>query len=463
MGVPRRIVMLDDDDQLLQLARRALTPPEFELLSFHDARDALMHLHELRPELIVCDVAMPAMDGPSFFRVVKRSEVLRNVPFIFLSGLESEKEILALLEEGADDFVSKPFPILRLVGKIRATLRLAERFAGAEQRQYTLEGEVGSAGAIPLLKFCEDFKLTGRLGVDSTGRRFWAEFLGGELLRCGVEPEENGADALDALLAVTQGSYRIEQQPMDAAALKALESRVGAARAEGGVVVAREGPPPLPGGRLSMVEVEGGKLQIQTEGENRPNFTVTTVVVRDGQVIRRIESSWQHSLHEANELELAKSQIDDQHERVMAGLREGRPERPAGAPAPEGVDLPLLAWALSFLAEQALAHLGVAPTVTLLKRTRRRLSAQKPVLLHFQVADNGRVTPETPSPERLPPEAVATVAEWAVAFLGEAAAAVPRMRGLRVRSVTRMIERDLEKAGFYAAFDAAAAGIAAPR
>jgi DNA-binding response OmpR family regulator len=461
MSAPRRIIMLDDDEQLLSLARRALTPPEFEFFGFGDARDALMRLHEIRPELIVCDVAMPAMDGPSFLRVVKRSQVLRNVPFIFLSGLDSEKEILGLLEQGADDFVSKPFPILRLVGKIKATLRLAERFAGAEQRQYTLEGDVGPAGTIPLLKFCEDFRLTGRLSVDSSGRRFWGDFQGGELQRCGVEPEEKEADALDVLLAVTQGSYRIEQQPMDAAALRELESRVGAARAEGGRA-AREGPPPLPGGRLSMVEVEGQKLQIQTEGENRPNFAVTTVVVRDGQVIRRIESSWQHSLHEAHELELAKSQIDDQHERVVAGLREGQRPRPAPAPAPEGVELSLLAWAQSFLAEQALTHLGVAPTVTLLKRTRRRLACQKPVLLHFRVADNGRVRPETPSPERLPAGAVTTVAEWAAAFLGEAAAAAPRLRGLPVRSVTRMIERELEKVGFYTAFEKASASVAAP-
>ncbi len=191
--------------------------------------------------------------------------------------------------------------------------------------------------------------------------------------------------------------------------------------------------------------------------------TVTTVVVHDGQVIRRIESSWQHSLQGAQDLELAQAQIDQQHERVATSLREGRPEGPAPRrpePAAEGVQAALLAWALSFVAEQALGHLGVAPTVALLKRTRRRLASRKPVLLRFQVAENGRVAPETPGPSHLPADAVPIVAEWAVAFLAEAAVAMPQVRSLRVRSVTRMIERELEKVGFYAAFETAAGSIA---
>lgn len=447
--------MVDDDGQLLELAHRALHPPEFELHTFNDARDALMRLHELRPELIVCDVTMPAMDGPTFFRVVKRSEALRDVPFLYLSALDSERQILTLLEAGADDFLSKPFPVARLVGKIKATLRLAERFSGAEQKQYALEGEVGRSGTIPLLKFCEDFKLTGRLAVTSSGRKFWAEFQGGELARCGADPEEEGSDPLDALLAVAQGSYRIEQTPMDAAALRQLESRAGAPRPESPEPAPEA--PLRPGGRLSVVEVGGEKLQVQTEGENRPNFMVTTLVLRDGQVIRRIESSWQNSLQGASDLELARHQIDDQHDRVLANLREGREEPPPRPSAPEtGVPVSLLAWALSFVAEQALARLGVAPTVALLKRSRRRLALTKPLLLHFRVADNGRVAPEAPGPAHLPPEAVGVVAEWAVAFLADAHAAAPNLQDLPVRSVTRMIERDLDKAGFYAAFEGAA-------
>src|SRR6185503_2425013 len=94
---------------------------------------------------------------------------------VFLSGVDADDEIVETLERGADDFLSKPFNVSRLVAKVRATLRLAER------RHDALSGAVGPGGALPLLKFCEDSRLSGRLTVRSGEETRWADFMGGEL------------------------------------------------------------------------------------------------------------------------------------------------------------------------------------------------------------------------------------------------------------------------------------------
>ena len=79
------------------------------------------------------------------------------MPFIFLSGLPSNDEILSILEAGADDFLSKPFPVARLAAKVRALLRLTERVAAdAGQAGPTASGAVRTRGDDSLLKFCED-------------------------------------------------------------------------------------------------------------------------------------------------------------------------------------------------------------------------------------------------------------------------------------------------------------------
>lgn len=436
MAAPKRVVVVDDDATLLQLIGRALPAPEFEVHPFGDPKDALMKLHEIAPDLIVCDLMMPETDGRTFFRVVKRSEQLRHVPFVFLSAVHAGDEIVRSLEEGADDFLSKPFEVRRLLAKVRATLRMSERLQGVERRQDRLTGSIGPGGAVGLLRFCEERRLTGRLSVDVAGVRCWAEFRGGELSDSGGGPP-GCEDALDLLLATREGRYLIEQVPLHPDELAQLPAASVAAAPQD-----PEGIVAIPAGHLSSVEVPGGAVQVQTEGENRPGFCVTTVVAREGQVLRKIESGWPHPLQRREDLEAARSQIARQHERVLATLR-----------GLGSVDASLLAWACSFVAEQVRNRLGSVMTVALLRRTHRRLLKQNELLRAFRIAEDGRVVAEGGG---LAPAAVACVAAWVAAFLAESAQIAEKAAAIRVRQVTRMMESELEAVGFYAALDAAA-------
>lgn len=450
MSQPRRIIVIDDERHIRELLVQAMRPPDFEVHAFADGGAALVRMHDIRPDLIVCDVVMPGMDGRTFLKQVRRSRDLADVPFIFLSGTQDDEQVAQSLDVGADDFVDKPFHMGRLMAKIRATLRMAER-----RRQDALLGDVSSAGTLPLLKFCEDSRLTGRLTVSSESHRRWADFLGGELVKAGELPAENGVDPLDALLAMDSGAYRIEQRGLDPAAMKEAEA---SARPSS---VPREEPAPtpsaglpIPAGCLDRVNVRGEAIAIETEGRNRPDFTVTTVVMRSGQVLRKIESAWQHPLNRREDLGLARAQIVRQHDRVVAELSDL--EAPVAAPAAGGaVEASLLAWALSFVAEQARHHLGAVMTVALLRKTLRAAQKDRAVLRSFRVSEDGRITPDREVPPQLPAEAVPAVAGWTAAFLRAASEIVAKVGHVRVRAVTHMLEGELDKCGFYAALERA--------
>jgi DNA-binding response OmpR family regulator len=148
VSLRKRIAVIDDDAYVLRVLEAALRGEGFDVAGFADPRDALAGMRETTPDLILCDVLMPFMDGRALFREVKETPNLRDVPFVFLSGVEGDDEIADTLERGADDFVSKPFSMSRLLAKVRATLRLAER------RHDALSGAIGPAGSLPLLKFC---------------------------------------------------------------------------------------------------------------------------------------------------------------------------------------------------------------------------------------------------------------------------------------------------------------------
>jgi CheY-like chemotaxis protein len=447
----KRVVVIDDEPHIRRLLEQMLHPPDFEVHAFADPRDALMKLHDLAPDLIVCDVMMPDMDGRTFLQVVKRSSDLKDVPFIFLSAVRETEEVVQAYAGGADDYVEKPFNLARLMAKVRAVLRMSER-----RRADALTGQVRGEGTLPLLKFCEDNHLTGRLTVFAPGQERWVECLGGEMVGAGGTPAEPDVDPLDALLAVKSGTYRIEQRRLDRQAVDDALARYRAEAAGAAAAPAPDGPAAagevdelvaMPEGRLSSVMVRGSDVQVQTEAANRPHFTVTTILAREGQVLRKIESAWLHALKRREDVELARAQIERQHDRVLAMLRELGGEAPD--PAAASVDPSLLAWALSFVVEQVRHHLGAVMAVALLRRTHRALVREHPALRVFRLAEDGRVQAD---PQAAPPAAlVPAVAAWTSAFIGAAAELVERVRALKLRSITRMMESELERVGFYTA------------
>ncbi len=446
MSNRRRIVIVDDEEAIRSMLVHTLPGDEFELFTFGQAPEALRLLPELRPDLILCDVMMPDMDGHAFFQEVKRLDGLRQVPFLFLSAVNATDEIVATMEAGADDFVNKPFSPARLLAKVRAVLRLAGRTApfAEERRHDALAGEIGARGTLPLVKFCETVRLSGRLTVTAPGLERWAAFLGGELVAAGSEPDTPGEEPIDLLLAMTSGHYEITQNRLDPAALAALS----VAEAGAAPVAEEAAPAHPPGGLLTRLDVRGDSVTVQTEAENRPDFTVTTVITRGGHVIRKIESGWPHPQQRGDDQAAAEAHVQRQHERVTSAVREL--QRPAPGAGQARVDGALLAWAVSFVAEQARDLLGAVMTVALLRRTHKRLVQDFDLLRELRVGPDGRVTID-PARAALPPVAVRAVAGWLKAFLDESGALVEKAGRIRVRQATRMMEADLERLGFYTA------------
>ena len=208
-------------------------------------------------------------------------------------------------------------------------------------------------------------------------------------------------------------------------------------------------------------------MQVQTEGENRPEFTVTTVVARGGQVMRKVQSAWHHPFKRREDHDVARGQIDRQHDRVLAMLQglaaEAAPVPVPTAPAAAlGVDPSLLAWALSFVAEQVRDHLGAVMTLALLRASFKRVASRRPAVRSFRVAEDGRVV-AAETEALLPPAAVEAVAAWTADFLSAAGEVVDTAGAIRLRQATRMMEAELEKVGFYAAFDAVVSAGPPPR
>ena len=119
------ILCIDDNPEVLKLMKMLLAD-EFDLELVTSAEQGLKFLHDKNPDLVLCDVMMPGMDGHAFARAVKADESLKHIPIILVTARTGAEMLNEGLQAGADDYISKPFDSTELKARIRSLLRLRQ-------------------------------------------------------------------------------------------------------------------------------------------------------------------------------------------------------------------------------------------------------------------------------------------------------------------------------------------------
>ena len=119
----QRILIVDDEPNILATLAPLLRSNGYEVLSSMTGRAALDTVDRDQPDLIVLDLGLPDLDGIEVCRQVRQSS---SAPIIVLSARGAEGDKVAALDDGADDYVTKPFGAEELLARIRAALRRAD-------------------------------------------------------------------------------------------------------------------------------------------------------------------------------------------------------------------------------------------------------------------------------------------------------------------------------------------------
>lgn len=177
-----KILVVDDESDLVELISYNLNKEGFETSSASDGEEALNKVRKESFALVLLDLMLPGMSGMELCRIFRNDQKTRNLPIIMLTAKGEEVDRVLGLEMGADDYITKPFSPRELVARVKAVLRrTTEKPADAKVIQIgnlliNKETYTVSKGDVPLTLSSTEFKLLLYL-VERKGKVFGREHL----------------------------------------------------------------------------------------------------------------------------------------------------------------------------------------------------------------------------------------------------------------------------------------------
>ncbi|HAZ44652.1 MAG TPA: DNA-binding response regulator [Cyanobacteria bacterium UBA11369] len=123
----KRLLLIDDDPNLILLVKDYLEFRGYEVVTAENGREALEVLDREMPDLIICDVMMPEMDGYTFVKHVREEPRTSWIPVLFLSAKGQSQDKVKGLNTGADVYMVKPFEPEELVAQVESSLKHTSR------------------------------------------------------------------------------------------------------------------------------------------------------------------------------------------------------------------------------------------------------------------------------------------------------------------------------------------------
>lgn len=117
------IYIVEDDESIRDIETIALKNSNYEVQGFERASDLYQKMSEKLPDLILLDIMLPDENGYEIVRKLRSDSKTKNIPIIFVTAKTSELDLVRGFEDGADDYIKKPFSVMELLSRVKALLR----------------------------------------------------------------------------------------------------------------------------------------------------------------------------------------------------------------------------------------------------------------------------------------------------------------------------------------------------
>ena len=121
----RSILLIEDNAELRENTAEILELANYKVTSAENGKVGIQKALENKPDLIICDVMMPELDGYGVLHLINKNPELSGIPFIFLTAKSERSDLRKGMEMGADDYITKPFTDIELLNAIESRFKKA--------------------------------------------------------------------------------------------------------------------------------------------------------------------------------------------------------------------------------------------------------------------------------------------------------------------------------------------------
>ena len=269
------ILLVDDQNNVLTFLKAILEKLQSEVIGLASAEEAMKLVKSRMPDLIICDVMMPGMDGFEFRKWYESEFPYRRTPFIFHSALNSDEDEIKGLNLGADYYLRKPVEPELLMARVRAILRARRR-----NLSDCFEGSLRNYSEEYIFRFCKRSGLTGAVFFQKGSDEMMWTFKNGKLL---TSPDQKPEDVLKRIAPFKDGDFKILVTPPEFDDF--VNENPGPKRPDETQVLKN-----IPPGKLSGFKLGKKHVDVQTEIQQLPFPSLVSTVFSGGKLLKSFSS-----------------------------------------------------------------------------------------------------------------------------------------------------------------------------
>jgi CheY-like chemotaxis protein len=141
------ILLIEDNLEIRENTAEILELANYKVVTAENGKDGIEKAASVKPDVIICDIMMPVLDGYGVLHMLNKNEELRDIPFIFLTAKTERLDFRKGMEMGADDYITKPFTELELLNAIEQRLKKIDvykkRFSNSDEGMKNLLQDIG--------------------------------------------------------------------------------------------------------------------------------------------------------------------------------------------------------------------------------------------------------------------------------------------------------------------------------